>query len=146
MDTQVKVEDISAVTKRVSVTIMAEEAEKELDKAYRQLKKSVKIKGFRPGKAPRSVLERHYGDRVNVDVANNLISQSYPEIIDQQELKTVATPTIEGYNLEPGANFNMSLMNITVRPNSITIDNLRSINISISPALWAPADGSGPND
>ena len=48
-----KVEDVSSVKKTLHIEIPQDEVVRELDKAYNQLKKSAKIKGFRPGKVPR---------------------------------------------------------------------------------------------
>ena len=57
---KVKVEDISSVKKKLQIEIPADTVKAELDSAYKELKKNAKIKGFRPGKAPRSLLERMY--------------------------------------------------------------------------------------
>ena len=55
---KVNVEDVSSVKKTLHIEIPEKEVVQELDNAYLQLKKNAKVKGFRPGKAPRSVLER----------------------------------------------------------------------------------------
>ena len=55
---QVTVEDLSSVKKMLHIEIPQDEVDQELDSAYKQLKKTAKIKGFRPGKVPRSVLVR----------------------------------------------------------------------------------------
>jgi trigger factor len=58
---QFRVEDVSSVKKTLHIEISQDEVARELEKAYNQLKKNAKIKGFRPGKVPRSVLERMSG-------------------------------------------------------------------------------------
>ena len=55
---KVSVEDVSSVKKVLHIEIPHETVVSELDSAYRDVKKNAKIKGFRPGKAPRTVLER----------------------------------------------------------------------------------------
>ena len=57
---KVEVEDISTVKKVLRVEIPEQEVTRELDKAYGTLKNNVRIKGFRPGKVPRSLLERRF--------------------------------------------------------------------------------------
>ena len=57
---QVTVEDLSSVKKILHIEVPAEETTRELEKAYQQLKKTAKVKGFRPGKVPRNVLEGLY--------------------------------------------------------------------------------------
>ncbi|MGD8449278.1 MAG: trigger factor family protein, partial [Desulfobacterales bacterium] len=55
---KVSVENVSSVKKIMNVEIPEEKVVSELNDAYKQLKNTAKIKGFRKGKAPRSVLER----------------------------------------------------------------------------------------
>jgi trigger factor len=62
---KVTVEDRSSVKKVLHIEVPHEDVVRELDSAYAQLKKTAKIKGFRPGKTPRSVLERVYGPQVD---------------------------------------------------------------------------------
>ncbi|HJU29110.1 MAG TPA: trigger factor family protein, partial [Candidatus Binataceae bacterium] len=59
------------------MTIELEPAEinRELDRAYNDLKRSVQLKGFRPGHAPRNLLERFFGDQVRGDVIQKLVSE-----------------------------------------------------------------------
>ncbi|MBW2099384.1 MAG: trigger factor family protein [Deltaproteobacteria bacterium] len=57
---QVTVDDLSTVKKVLHIEIPENDIARELDQAYKELKKTSKIKGFRPGKTPRSVLERMF--------------------------------------------------------------------------------------
>ena len=54
---KVNVEEISLVKKKVNVEIPEEDVTKEIDSFYKDLGKTAKIKGFRPGKVPRNILE-----------------------------------------------------------------------------------------
>ena len=91
----VTVEDLSSVKKKLNVEIPAEEVARELDKAYGQLKKTAKIKGFRPGKAPRSVLERLFRKDIHADVSSRLIQDSFIEALKETDLKLVGTPKVD---------------------------------------------------
>ena len=92
---QFTVEDISSVKKTLHVEIPKDEVSRELDKAYSQLKKNAKIKGFRPGKVPRSVLERMFKKDVHADVSSRLIQNSFIDVIKQTELKVVGNPDLK---------------------------------------------------
>ena len=92
---QFKVEDLSSVKKTLHIEIPQDEVVRELDKAYNQLKKSAKIKGFRPGKVPRSVLERMFKKDVHADVSSRLIQSSFIDAIKQTELKIVGNPELD---------------------------------------------------
>ena len=92
---QFKVEDVSSVKKTLHIEIPQDEVVRELDKAYNQLKKSAKIKGFRPGKVPRSVLQQMFKKDVHADVSSRLIQSSFIDAIKQTELKIVGNPELD---------------------------------------------------
>jgi trigger factor len=92
---KVTVEDQSSVKKVLHIEIPAEDVTRELDRAYRDLKRNAKVKGFRPGKTPRSVLERLYKKDVNADVSSRLIQESFIEAIKEQDLSIVGQPQLD---------------------------------------------------
>ncbi len=92
---QVTVEDLSTVKKILHVEISEEDVKREVDKAYKELKKTAKVKGFRPGKVPRSVLEGMYKKNVNADVSSKLIQDSFLEAIRETDLKILGNPGID---------------------------------------------------
>ena len=83
----VTVEDVSGVKKTLHIEIPQEEVVRQLDSAYSQLKKTAKIKGFRPGKAPRSVLERMFKKDVHADVSSKLIKESFIDALKEADSK-----------------------------------------------------------
>ncbi len=89
------IEDVSTVKKILHVEIPQEKVALELDKAYENLKKTAKLKGFRPGKTPRSVLEKFFKKEVHADVSSKLIQDSFIEAVKEKELKIVGDPKIE---------------------------------------------------
>ena len=89
------VEDVNTVKKILHVEIPKEDVAIELDEAYKNLKKGAKVKGFRPGKAPRSVLERLYKKDVNGNVSSKLIQDSMIEAIKEEELKIIGNPIVD---------------------------------------------------
>jgi trigger factor len=101
---QVTVEDISSVKKTLRIEIPREEVAREIENAYDQLRKTAKIKGFRPGKTPRSVLERMFKKDVLADVSSRLIQTSFIDAIKQKELRVVGQPKLDPPVLSgPGA-------------------------------------------
>ena len=91
---QVTVEDISSVKKTLHVEISREEVAREIDKAYDEIKKTAKIKGFRPGKTPRSVLEKMFKKDVLADVSSRLIQSSFIDAIKEKDLRVVGRPKL----------------------------------------------------
>jgi len=92
---QVTVEDLSTVKKVLHIEIPQKVVVGELDKAYEDLKKNAKVKGFRPGKTPRTVLERLYKKDVNADVSSKLIQKSLIDALKEAELNIVGRPEVE---------------------------------------------------
>jgi trigger factor len=92
---QFTVEDLSSVKKVLHIEIPEAEITSELDKAYNDLKKTAKIKGFRPGKAPRRVLQRIYQKEVHADITSRLIQSSFVEALKQTELNVIGEPQID---------------------------------------------------
>ncbi|MEE8553248.1 MAG: trigger factor [Desulfobacterales bacterium] len=97
---QVTVEDVSSVKKILHIEIPEDKVVRELDNAYKNLKKKAKIKGFRPGKAPRSVLERFYRKDVHIDVSSKLLQDSFVEAIKETDLNIVGNPKIDPPGLD----------------------------------------------
>ncbi len=98
---QVTVEDVSAVKKILHIDVPAEDISEQLDAAYQNLKKTAKVKGFRPGKVPRNVLEKMFGKEVRADVTSRLVQDSFVEALKQTGLNIVGQPEINPPELEP---------------------------------------------
>jgi trigger factor len=92
---QVTVEDLSSVKKMLHIEIPQDEVNQELESAYKQLKKTAKIKGFRPGKVPRSVLVRMFKKDIHADVCSRLIQASFVDALKETELNIVGNPQLD---------------------------------------------------
>jgi trigger factor len=97
---KVTVEDQSSVKKILHIEVPQADVARELNGAYQHLKKTAKIKGFRPGKAPRSVLERRFGKDVNADVTGKLIQSAFMDALKETELKIVGSPKVDPPDLD----------------------------------------------
>ncbi|HUI67184.1 MAG TPA: trigger factor [Nitrospirota bacterium] len=92
---KVAVENISPVKKKLNIEIAPDSVIKEMDKAISDVAKKAKIPGFRPGKAPKAIVERHYGEEVRSEVMNRLISDSYLRALQEHSLNPVDVPEID---------------------------------------------------
>ena len=99
---KVDVQDLSTVKKVLNVEIPAADVTRELDKSYKTLKKNVKIKGFRQGKVPLSLLERRFEKDVHAEVSGQLIQDSYVEALREVGLIPLAEPRVDPPELEKG--------------------------------------------
>jgi trigger factor len=112
---EISIEEISQVKRRLNVEIDTEEVTKKLDQAYKRISRSVTVKGFRPGKAPRRIIEQYYGKEIMDDVKSDLIKESFPKAIQETKLVPVGGPSIEDEAIIPGKNFKYTVT-VEVRP------------------------------
>ncbi|HKO94712.1 MAG TPA: trigger factor [Polyangiaceae bacterium] len=92
---QTTAQHLSPVLLELNVEVDADRVRAELEKAYQQLSRQATVRGFRRGKAPRSVLRHMFGARVAADVAQRLVDETYPKALDEQKVQTVSRPAIE---------------------------------------------------
>lgn len=96
---QVRIEEVSAVEKKLVVEVPWTTVSTKLVEAYKELAKSVNLKGFRRGKVPRSVLEQMFGKRVRAEVAGQLVRESFITAATEHELDPVSEPQVEADDL-----------------------------------------------
>jgi len=92
---QVTVQKLSPVLVELDVRVDADRVMSELSKAYSSLAKSARVKGFRPGKAPKKVLVHYFGSRVAADVAQRLVDDTFSKAVTEQNMQPVTQPAIE---------------------------------------------------
>jgi len=105
---QITIEDISPVEKKVDFELPWADVAPKLDKAYSDLRRDVRLKGFRPGKVPRAIVERMYKRQVEDEVARDLIESSLGQAIQEKQIQPVAPPTVDNLELKSGSPFKFS--------------------------------------
>ncbi|MGD8986115.1 MAG: trigger factor [Desulfobacteraceae bacterium] len=110
-----RLEEISPVKKKLEIEIEAGEVSKKIEEAYRELRKGVKLPGFRPGKVPRKILERRFGNQVIDDVTRRLVNETLPKAVEETNAIPLSMPIIENEILKLGQNFKYSAL-MEVRP------------------------------
>jgi trigger factor len=114
-DMKTEVEEISQVRRKINVEIDSKEVAKTIDKLYNQLSRKAKVKGFRPGKTPRNILEQYYGKQVLSDARSDLIRESFPKVLEETNLFPLGEPIIEDMNIESNNSFKYSIF-LEVKP------------------------------
>jgi trigger factor len=102
MNVKVEVETVDAVRRRLAVEVPADEVSTQLNAEYARLAKSARVPGFRPGRAPRHVLQQLFGDRVQAEVFERLIQQSLVEAMESNGLEAVGRPELVTKQAAPG--------------------------------------------
>ncbi len=101
----VNIEELSPVRKKISFDIPWLDVQRELENTYRTVAKTARVKGFRQGKIPRNILELHYKDHVETEVAANLVNQFYWDALKEHDIQAVTQPQIEQKGIEKEKNF-----------------------------------------
>lgn len=133
---KVTVEDHSSVKKVLHIEIPEEMVTRELDDAYKNLKKTVKIKGFRPGKTPRTVLERLYKNDVNADVKSRLIQDAFVEAVKETKLRIIGPPNLDPPELQQKSPYQFQA-EVEVQPEITDIDFR---NLTLKRTLYKASD------
>ncbi|HEY6106866.1 MAG TPA: trigger factor [Anaeromyxobacteraceae bacterium] len=92
---KIQVENLSPVEKKVTVEIDPDRVASELSRAYQSLGRRVKLKGFRPGKAPRHVLQRNFREEVEAEVLERLVQDTFAQAVREQSIDAVAPPRVQ---------------------------------------------------
>ena len=122
------VEEINSVKKKITIEIEPDSVANEMDKAIKDVARKAKIPGFRPGKAPKNVVQQHYGEEVRSEVMNRLISDSYLTAVREHNLNPVGMPQIENMTpLAKGSSLSYTAT-VEVRPN-ITLGTYDGIEV-----------------
>ena len=99
----------------LTIEVGADEFEAAVEKAYQKMRRKINLPGFRPGKAPRKMIERMYGAEVFFEEAINIaFPDAYTAAVEQEKLDVVAYPKVEV--LEVGKDGFTFKAVVTVRP------------------------------
>jgi trigger factor len=131
---EVKVEEISPVERKLSVAVPSQQVDKQMDLAYRTWSQKAKVKGFRPGKIPRSILQRYYGKEIEEHVSEELLRHSLNEALDEAKLQPVMVKMPQ--NLPPlvqGETFSYSV-ELEVAP-EFTPENYLNLDLESIPVV-----------
>jgi trigger factor len=100
---QVSLESVQGLEKRMTVEVPAEQVEKAVEQRIQRMARSVRLDGFRPGKAPLRVVRQRFGEQARREAYGDLIESSFQQAATQENLRVVAQPKIELRNAEGGA-------------------------------------------
>ena len=93
---KVSIKDSAPCEKTLSVAVQGDLIAREYDQFFQAIGKEAKVPGFRPGKAPREVLARHYATEAREKVLERLISHSLHEAVEEKQLRFLGHPTVRG--------------------------------------------------
>ena len=105
---KVDIDTISSVQRKVRVEVPLDKVADEFSRAYTNLGRRARIKGFRAGKVPRKVLQSMYGEDVRGEVKSHLVEESLGEVIKDHNLQIVSRPEVEAEEIKEDAGFSFT--------------------------------------
>src|SRR5919108_1494763 len=120
---KIDVEELSSIQRKIRVELPAETVAGEFSRAYQNLGRRVRVKGFRAGKTPRSILQGMYGEEIRGQVRSHLVEDFLGEVIKDRGLQIVSQPEIEADDLAEGRAFSFSAV-FEVKPDMEVKDYL----------------------
>jgi len=103
-----KIEDIDSCKKKIKFDIAYKDYQAKVQSSYLTLARQVKVPGFRPGKAPMSMLEKRFGPNVKKEVMTQLVSERLAEVIEEKGFRSVSPPKILEVEAEEGTDISVS--------------------------------------
>ncbi len=91
---QVSVENVSKLERKLTVKIPSERYESRVQERMRELGRSVRLKGFRPGKVPAKVIEQRFGAQIRNEAMSDVIGSSFQEAVRKENLRPAVAPSI----------------------------------------------------
>jgi trigger factor len=99
---QVSVESTGKLERRMQVQVPAERVAKEIDARLKNLSRTARLNGFRPGKAPIKVIRQQFGVQVHREVIGELLQSSFAEAVSEKQLSPAGNPRIEPQSIGEG--------------------------------------------
>jgi len=124
---KVQIEKTSPIERKIFFEIPNDVVSQEVESTYRALNRNVKLKGFRPGKAPRSMLQRYYKNQVEEEVVSKLIKDSYGKAVEEYHLTPVAAPTVLDHTFEADKDFKYTVT-VEVKPD-VTVEGYLGLEV-----------------
>lgn len=122
-----KVKNINACARIIEIEVHLDELSPIFDQVYMDIRKVARIAGFRPGKAPRDLLEIHYRKKAEEEVIKRAIPEYYLRAVEEQNLTAVAGPVIENVQLKDHSLYFSARIDVRPQVKLKTYKNLRII-------------------
>jgi len=104
---KVEIKKVEELVHELSVEVEPDLISEKLEARFAEVRKDVRLDGFRKGKAPMGRIKSQFGDEVKADVADQVIKTTFPDVLRDKELKVASTPAITelSYTDEGGFNY-----------------------------------------
>ena len=158
MNIEITKNEGTGVDRHVQISVPAETVKDAEDKAAHRYASSVRLPGFRPGKAPATMVRKKFADAIRQEALEAIVRDAYKEVVEKQDLKIASQPHVHDLKFEEGKPLTFELhfevrptlelartsgFRVTKRNVAVTEEMVRDQIESIRDqrAAWAPVDG-----
>lgn len=131
------VEELSPTRVKLTVEVPFDELKPNLDKAYREISKQVRLKGFRPGKVPARLIDQYVGrGTVLQEAVNDALPDLYGRAVQESELFALGQPDVEITKLDDGDEFAFTA-EVDIRP-KFEVPSYDGMPVTVDDAIVTP--------
>lgn len=124
---KVDIETPAAWSRRLKITVPAEQVSRERKQVASQIAKRVRMPGFRKGKVPASVVEKQYGASIDQQTIERVVNSAYREALEEQQFSPISQASVDNVSYEPGTDLTFDV-EFEVRP-EIQLDRLGGFTV-----------------
>ncbi len=135
---KVDVEELGVCKRRLQVEETREVVEQAWERAFTHVQKEARLRGFRKGKVPRSMIKLHFSDDVKKEVARRLIPEVYRQALEETRLRPVEEPDLQEVTLEESAPLKFSAV-VEIKP-AVTLGTYMGLAVRHEPKPFAETE------
>jgi trigger factor len=136
----VNVEDLAACKKRLSITISREEIQAKMNERFIELEREAQVPGFRPGRAPRRLVEKRFHDAVKDETGAKLLSEAFAKAVEEKKLEVIGEPDIDPEKIKIPDDGPLTFsVDLEVRP-AFDLPDYIGIPVNVEPPAVTEAD------
>src|SRR5215475_2881440 len=135
---KVEVEKQPGSVSKLQIELPAAEVVKEWDSIANSFARFAKIPGYRPGKAPRAVIDKRFRKEIQEELTKKLVSKSYHEAIEQEQLRVASLANIEDVQL--GQDKSMRFRATVVTAPDFELPEYRNISVQLPETKVSESD------
>ncbi len=123
----VNVEEIGSLTRKITVTMPADSVQAKLNQAYDKLQKEVKLKGFRRGKVPRTIILKQFKGQVEGETSEKLVQDNYFAAIEKEGVDPIVHPDVKSVQYHDDGTFTF-VVEVDIRP-QVTLAQYKGLEV-----------------
>ncbi|MDX2225848.1 MAG: trigger factor [Verrucomicrobiae bacterium] len=132
------VEDVAACRKALRFEVTPEEISVTREEITREFQQFAQVQGFRPGKVPRSVIEKKFSAQIDEEIQKKIVPDCYRKAIEEKKIQAVNITDIDKIEIRPGAPLSFSIT-VDVAP-EFSLPDYKSIRVSREPVEVGDAE------